>query len=174
MEKKDFNLASKRLVAAVDFIKWTSTFGEGAIRQMETPVSGVRFAPGLSRLFGIAADESGLMLVMQATEGAWLAHLPIECAFIGYGDELLVVTESFQLFDVPFERVGLGIFIPSPEMRRDIESQTLLGFGLLHGNEPEGTRVERVNKIVPLLTPERYEEQRTAKRQDSGRLFSAS
>lgn len=173
MEKKDFILASKRLVAAVDFIKWTSTFGEGAIRQMETPVSGVRLAPGLSRLFGIAQDDAGFMLVMREREGPWLAHLPIECAFIGYGDELLVVTERFQLIDVPFDRLALGVFAASPVLRADLARQSLLGFGLIRENEETGQTIERINKIVPLYTPERYEQQRTEKRQNSGSLFSA-
>ena len=174
MEKKDFILASKRLIAAVDFLKWTSTFGEGAIHQMETPVSGVRFAPGLSRLFGIGQDAAGLMLVMHETEGSWLAHLPIECAFIGYGDELLIVTERFELFDVPFERITLAVFIASPDLRAEIARHSLFGFGLISGNPAEGETTKRVNKIVPIYTPERYEQERLAKRQGSGSLFSAT
>lgn len=170
MEKKDFILASKRLVAAVDFIKWTSTFGEGAIRQMETPVSGVKLAPGLSRLFGIARDDAGLMLTMHEKEAPWLESLPLECAFIGFSsDELMIVTERFSLFDVPFERIGLGIFVPSPDLRADIASQSLIGFGLLK----EDNTVERVNKIIPIYTPERYEQQRSQTRQDNGSLFRA-
>ena len=170
MKKKDFILASSRLVAAVDFIKWTSTFGEGAIRQMETPVSGVRLAPGLSRLFGIAHDDAGIMLTMHEKEAPWLEHLPVECAFIGFSDELLIVTEWFSLFDVPFERVGLGVFVPSPDLRADIATQHLIGFGLIR----EENVVERVNKIIPIYTPERYEQQRSETRQNNSSLFSAS
>ena len=174
MEKKDFILASKRLIAAVDFVKWTSTFGEGAIHQMETPVSGVRLAPGLSRLFGIGRDEAGLMLVMHENEGPWLANLPIECAFIGYGDELLITTERFELFDVPFERIALGVFIAAPDLRAEIARQSLVGFGLVSGNEAASEVPKRVNKIVPLYTPERYEQKRLEKRQGSRSLFSAT
>lgn len=169
MEKKDFIIASKRLVAAVDFIKWTSTFGEGSIRQMEAPVSGVRLAPGLSRLFGIAKDDAGIMLTMHEKEAPWLEHLPVECGFVGFGDELLIITEPFNLFDVPFEHVGLGVFIPSPDLRLDIAKQSLIGFGLISDGN-----VKRVNKIIPLYTPERYEQQRAEIRQDSGSLFRAS
>lgn len=171
MEKKDFILASAKLVAAVDFIKWTSTFGEGVIRQMENPVSGVKLSPGLSRLFGIASDDAGIMLVMHAKEAPWLENLPIECAFIGFDDELLIVTEKFSLFDIPVERVGLGVFVPSPDLRADIAKQNLIGFGLIEDDGQETVR--RINKIVPLFTPESYEQQRAESKQSTGSLFSA-
>lgn len=176
MEEKDFNLASKRLVAMVDFLKWTSTFGEGAIHQMEHPLSGVRFSPGMTRLFGLAEDETGTMLVMHEKEGAWLADLPIQCAFIGYGDELLVVSEAFSLFDVPFERIGIGVLIPSPELRAETAKKTLLGFGLARNQDASETSQEivtRVNRIVPLYTPERYELMRREHRIETGSLFRA-
>lgn len=173
MQKKDFILSSRRLVAIVDFLKWTSTFGEGAIQQMEAPVSGVRLSTGLSRLFGVGRDDAGPMLVMHEKEGTWLEHLPIASAFIGFDDELLVVTEQFQLVDVPFPRVGLSVVVPTPELRAELAAERLLGFGLLRG-EGGTAHVERVNKIVPLLTPERYEQQKLGNRQESGNLFSAA
>lgn len=156
MEKKDFNIASRHLMSIVDFIKWTSTFGEGAIQQMETPVSGVRLSPALSRLFGIASDDSGWMLTMREEEGGWLRDLPIACGFIGFSDELLIVTEEFNLLDTPFSRVGIGVFVPDPQFRAAIAEQPLIGFGLIQG-DGKMTTVRRVNKIVPMYTPERYE-----------------
>lgn len=168
MEKKDFNIASRRLISLVDFIKWTSTFGEGAIQQMETPVSGVRLSPALSRLFGIASDDSGWMLTMREEEGGWLRDLPVACAFVGFSDELLIVTEEFNLLDTPFPRVGVGVFVPDPQFRAAIAEQSLLGFGLIRC-EGEAVTVQRVNKIVPLYTPERYE---SARIENVGKLRS--
>lgn len=168
-EKKDFNSQSKQLVSIVDFIKWTSTFGEGAIRQMETPFSGVRLSAAVTGFFGMARDDAGLMLVMSTREGAWLRDLPIECAFIGFDDELLIATQPVDILGIGFQRVGIGVFVPTPQQRADIASNTLIGFGLLH--EQDGA-VERVNKIIHLYTPERYDAQRLAHPGDSRSLFS--
>lgn len=140
----------------VDFIKWTSSFGEDAIKQMEAPLRGVRLMPSLSPLFGIAFDDMQPMIAMHADEAPWLAHLPMQMALTGYGDALILVTEEFSIFDQAFPSIGIEIYIPF-QHREALASAPLLGFGHVHA----GT-VQPVNRIVPVYSRQRYESERRA------------
>lgn len=158
-EKKDFNLLASKLVALVDFIKWTSSFPVGVIQQMEVPLTGIRVSPMATHLFGLARDEIGWMLAMHEREGEWLANLPVESAYIGFDDSLIIVTEPVTMFDEPFPAVGVKVFIPQIALRSELAKHALLGFGILR--EATGD-VERVNRLVPLYNPASYEQAKIA------------
>lgn len=169
-DKKDFSFLAKQLVAVVDFIKWTSSFSADAIRQMETPVSGIRLSPALSSLFALAKDELGWMLTMHENEGSWLADLPLAEAYVGFDDGLILVTEPLTIFDQPFEQLGVQLFIPHAYLREELATNRLLGFGLMHAATG---KVERVNRMIPLYNPTTYETKRRQHvRMPSRGLFS--
>lgn len=172
--KNDFKTLAEKLISIVDFIKWTSTFGEGFIDQIEVPISGVRFKPALSNLFGVARDEAGWMLTMYEDEGPWLQNFPFGQAFVGFDDELLLVSGNFELMEVPFQQIGISIFIPREAIRDLLVKESTLGFGLVSERDGKAV-VRRVNRIIPLYDPERYEAERTrcaiSKR---GNVFAAS
>ncbi|CAE6793614.1 hypothetical protein R70006_04965 [Paraburkholderia domus] len=140
----------------VDFIKWTSTFGEDAIKQMETPLTGVRLTASMLPLFGVAIDDMKPMLAMHENEAPWLAHLPIQMALIGYGDGVILVTDAFTLFETSFPAIGIEVFVPY-EHRETFEQTRLMG--LCHVS---ARGVKPVNRIFPVFTPERYELERRA------------
>lgn len=168
--KKNFKLLANQLIGLVDFIKWTSSFGTGAIMQMETPLSGITLSPQLVDLFALARDDIGWMLVMHEREGTWLKNLPIDKIFVGYSDGIIVVTDAVNIFDQPFDPIGIDIFIPHIHLRTEIAESLLMGFGLLR---EESQVVERVNRLVPVYTKGRYEAERIANTgQRHNRLFS--
>ncbi|KVV07306.1 hypothetical protein [Burkholderia ubonensis] len=155
MEAKNKSVfVSDRIIATVDFIKWTSTFGEDAIKQMETPVSGVRLTAALLHLFGMVRGEHFPMLAMHETEAPWLAHLPIQMALAGYGDGIILVTESHTVFDQPFPSIGIDIFVPH-EYRNDFTRTRMMGLCHVNHSGPSP-----VNKTFPVYTRERYERER--------------
>lgn len=166
-EKKKFKLSSEQLISFVDFLKWTSSFSGDLIRQMESPLPGVAFAPALSDLFALAKDDVGWMLVMHEKEGHWLANLPVAHAFVGYGQGLVLATEEVTLLEQPFLPVGIDCFIPHQYLVDELKLHNLIGFGLMR--EASNT-VERVNRVVTLYTPERYD----AARVNSARTRSTS
>jgi hypothetical protein len=157
MEAKNKSVSlSERILAVVDFVKWTSTFGEDSIKQMETPLRGVRLTAAMLPLFGLVTTDIQPMLAMHENEAPWLAHLPIQMALIGFGDGLILVTESFTLFEVSFPAIGIEVFVPH-ERRAAFEAATLLG--LCHKTS-RGLRP--INRIVPVFNPERYDRERRA------------
>lgn len=159
-QKNEFNSLAEKLVSVVDFIKWTSSFGEGFIRQTEVPLPGVRLMPALSNLFGVARDDAGWMLTMHEGEGKWLRNFPFSAAFVGFDDELLLVSGDFTLLDVPFQQIGVSIFIPDPAVRESLAKDEVLGFGLVVSGDT--SEIERVNRIVPMYDPKRYESAKVA------------
>lgn len=172
--KKKFDLLALQLQATVDFLKWIGSCDSGGIRQMEVPYAGVALSPALSDLFALARDEVGWMLVMRADEGGWLAQLPLHSAYLGYGDGLLLVTESFEVLEQVVPQVAIEIFMPKLELGQLLATQTLLGFGLdvtpAHEGDP-APAVARVNKVIPLYTKARYETQRRETVTGTARLF---
>jgi len=165
--QKTFVFLSKRLIAIVDFIKWTSTFGEDSIKQIEAPLRGVRLSATLSDLFGFARDEAGLMLVMQAGEAPWLDSLPISAALVGYGNGLILVTEAIDAIDQTIPQIGIEIFVPF-EHRKALQNESFLGFCLIRNGHPE-----RAGRIVPIHTPEWFSGQARETGPTSASLFSA-
>ncbi|WP_334043697.1 hypothetical protein [Burkholderia ambifaria] len=145
---------SDRIIATVDFIKWTSTFGEDAIKQMETPVSGVRLTSALLHLFGMVRGEHFPMLTMQESEAPWLAHLPMQMALVGYGDGVILVTAEHTIFEQPFPSIGVDIFIPH-EYRNEFAAARMMGFCHVTQSGPTP-----INKAIPVYTRERYERER--------------
>ena len=172
MQKNDFDSFAEKLVSVVDFIKWTSSFGDIFFEQLEVPLPGVRLKPSLSNLFGVARDDAGWMLTLHEKEGAWLPNFPMSAAVVAFDDELLLVSERFDLLDVSFQQIGISLFIPKEAIRTILSGEGLLGFGLLSG-EGETLAVQRVNRIVPLYSPDRYNSARInfAKNRPAG-LFS--
>ncbi|CAJ6618166.1 Uncharacterised protein [Burkholderia pseudomallei] len=152
---------SDRIIATVDFIKWTSTFGEDAIKQMETPVSGVRLTSGLLHLFGMVRGEHFPMLAMHETEAPWLAHLPIQMALVGYGDGVILVTAEHTVFEQTFPSIGVDIFVPH-EHRNEFETARMMGF--CHATK---SGLFAVNKAIPVYTRERYERERRTLSRDA-------
>ncbi|MEX3555979.1 MAG: hypothetical protein VB131_05105 [Burkholderia gladioli] len=145
---------SDQIIATVDFIKWTSTFGEDAIKQMETPVSGVRLTSALLHLFGLVRGEHFPMLAMHEAEAPWLAHLPIQMALVGYGDGVILVTAEHTVFEQSFPSIGVDIFVPH-EYRNEFAAARMMGF--CHATRSGPTPI---NKAIPVYTRERYERER--------------
>ncbi|MCA8198535.1 hypothetical protein [Burkholderia vietnamiensis] len=171
--QKDFVFLSKRIIACVDFLKWTSTFGEGTIGQVEEPMRGMQISPAMSDLFGFARDEVGLMLAMDASEAPWLEDLPVSAAIHGYDrrPNLLLVTEATPVMDLELPQMGIEIYVPLSRQPA-LETESLLGFCLVRNGAPE-----RVGRIVPLHTPESWASQRRAAKArsgSSGSFFAAS
>lgn len=174
MTKKSFDFYSNALIGLTDYLKWTSSFGEGQLQQMETPVSGIRLSASVSSLFGLAQDKAGVMLVMHEQEAAWLEKFPVEVALIGFDDGIQVVSEGFEFMDSQVPQTAFSIFIPSVAMRFQLMRQhSLMGFGLI--TEEDGKlQVRRVNRIVPLVNPKSYQALRLQKnREESSSVFSA-
>lgn len=175
MTKKSFDFYSNALIGLTDYLKWTSSFGEGQLHQMETPVSGISFSASVSSLFGLAQDRAGVMLVMHESEGAWLENFPAEAALIGFDDCIQVVSQGFEFMDSPVPQTSFSVFIPSVSMRFELmKKYSLIGFGLI--TEKNGQpHVHRVNRIVPLINRMSYRTLRTQMARDnSGSLFAAS
>lgn len=167
--KKNFKLLSLQLVSIVDFIKWTSSFSDGALEQMEAPMSGVRLKPALNSLFAFAKDDLGWMLTMHEKEGAWLAHLPVSAVFTGYNDGVIVTIAQVAIFGEIFEPTALDIFVPNAALLEQLQGESLFGFGLLR----ESGEVERVNRMVPLYTRAQYEAQAIGRKKETSQgLFS--
>lgn len=168
MEKNKYKFQSQQLVSIVDFVKWTTTLGDSALSQMETPITGFSLSPGISRLFALGKDQSGWCLTMDSSEGGWLTDLPLTAALIGFDDQLILVTEPVKFFEaIEISPLGIGIFIPHLHLRELLmrESNGLLGFALTSANGPE-----RVNKIIPLYTPETYKQALVSKNIKPGLL----
>ncbi len=153
-EKKSV-FEANRIISIVDFIKWTSTFGVDALKQTEVPLRGVRFTAAMWPLFGVAMDDDQPMLTMHQDEAPWLAHLPIQMALVGFGegDGLILVTEEFTLFDQPFPSTAIDLYLPY-EHRKTFNTP-LLGFCHLSAQG-----IKPINRMVPVFTPERYENER--------------
>jgi hypothetical protein len=171
--ENNFLFTSRQIIASVDFLKWTSTFGEGSIRQIETPVRGVQFSPALTDLFGFARDDLGLMLAMDAREGAWLEHLPVAAALHGYDgrSSLLLMTGETEVMDMTLPPTGIEIYVPL-QREKELTGETLLGFCLVQKGTPK-----RVGRMVRLYTPATWEDHRaqSASRpgaRNSGSFFS--
>lgn len=168
---KYFFLQSVALVSIIDFIKWTSTFGEGMITQIETPLSGVRLSPGLSHLFAFGRDDIGWMLVMDEKEGAWLESFPIASILIGASDGITIISDSYTMLEQEIEGIGIDIFIPQIDLREQLERETLMGFGL---KRVKTGLIERVNKIAPIMTVKKYGQlAKSIKARTNTSLFSA-
>lgn len=168
--KTDFYLIANKIISIVDFIKWTSSFGTGAIRQMDTPIAGVKLTAQLNDLFALAHDDIGWMLVLHEREGKWLSQFPFAEAFVGYNEGIILTTCAVTALEQTYEPFGIDVFIPHFDLRNKIEAAPLLGFGLFR----ESTQlIERVNNLIPVYTREAYEIRRLAKSGDrSSRLFS--
>ena len=152
-EKKSV-FESNRILSLVDFIKWTSTFGQDALKQTEVPMRGVRLTAAMWPLFGVAVDDNHPMLAMHQDEAPWLVHLPIQMALIGYGDGLILVTDAFTLFDQDFPGIGIDLYLPY-EHRDKFAQATLLGF--CHVSD---RGIKPINRVVQMFTPERYANER--------------
>jgi len=152
-QKKDFNFLANELIAVVDFVKWSSSFGLDSLQQMEVPARGVRLTSCTSELFALARDNIGWMLAMPEAEGRWLEHLPFEEAFIGYGQELILITKPVDAFEQCCEPIAIGIFISAEMLRAELQGSSLLGFALC---DAEGN-ARRVNRLIPISTPEQHE-----------------
>jgi len=163
------DLRANRIVALVDFLKWTASLDSAWVHQIEFPYTGIRLSPVLSDLFGLAKDEAGWMLVMRREEAPWLAHIPLHSAYAGFGGGLVLILDQFEVLDVPVGRLAIDIFIPDLELRRQLAEQTLLGVGLVNGDGVQ--QVSRVNSIVPLYTKDRYDIARRAATRNDGSLF---
>ncbi|MBN3729531.1 hypothetical protein [Burkholderia sp. Tr-20390] len=159
--KKKSVFVSDRIIATVDFIKWTSTFGEDAIKQMETPLTGVRLTAALVHLFGMVRGEHYPMLAMHQVEAPWLAHLPIQMALAGYGDGVILITEAHTVFDQSFPSIGIDIFVPH-EYRNEFMTARMMG--LCHASD---TGLSPINKAFPVYTRERYELERRSLSRDA-------
>ncbi|ODP35030.1 hypothetical protein [Pandoraea sp. ISTKB] len=157
-----------RLLSVVDLIKWTSTFGTEMIEQMESPVSGLRVSPALSGLFGMVKGGPYPMLAMHPGEASWLRHLPVDFALVGYDRGLILVTEGFSVFDQAFSPFGISVHVPL-KLHADLQQARMIGFAFVAKD-----RVETVNRLVPLYTPERYREERVSitERTRASSLFS--
>jgi hypothetical protein len=158
--ENNFVFTSLRLIAYVDFLKWTSTLGDGAIRGIETPMRGVQISPALTELFGFARDELGLMFVMDAREAPWLEHLPLACAIHGYDDasSLLLVTQRLSVSDIEVPPLAIEIHVPLAR-HADLNGQTLLGLCLVRDGKPV-----RVGRLVPLFDPHTWREHEASTR----------
>ncbi|TKC90144.1 hypothetical protein FAZ69_08320 [Trinickia terrae] len=169
--KQNFVFESNRLIACVDFLKWTSTLGDAGIRAIETPMRGVQISPAHTDLFGFARDDLGLMLAMDAREAPWLEHLPIAAALHGYDDRssLLLMTEGLTVMDTLIPQIAIEIHVPLARCG-DLARETLLGFCLVRQGKPV-----RVGRIVPLHIPETWQQRRAsmANRPSSASRFFA-
>jgi len=172
MTEKEFKFISLAIAGMTDYIQWTSSFGSGQITQMESPVPGLKLSPALSSLFGLAEDNAGLMLVMHEREASWLKTFPVAFVLTGFNDCIQVVSEAFVGFDTPVPQTAFAVFIPSLPLRTRLMANTLLGFGLI--KEDTG-QVQRINRIVELITPAGYAKKWIRKEQSSGTdsLFAA-
>jgi len=166
MADLDLKAQATTLIACVDFIKWTSSFGDGLFSQEDFPLPAIALAPSLSNLFGLAKDEAGTMLVMPGAEATWLENLPIESAYIGFNDSLILACAQTVLLDTKLPKFALSIFIPKKSQRQELSELVLLGFGI---SDQDG-QVRRVNKIVPLLSPGRYAKLQMEKPRTTTRL----
>jgi hypothetical protein len=157
--KNDFVFISRRLIATVDFLKWTSTLGEEGIRAIDSPMRGVQISPAYTELFAFARDDLGLMLAMDAREAPWLEHLAITSALHGYdgSSSLLLMTEEVVMADmvaaddVSIPQIAIEVHVPLARYA-DLTRESLLGFCLLRQGKPE-----RVGRLVPLHSPESWE-----------------
>jgi hypothetical protein len=172
--KKTLISRARELLAIVDFAKWIDSCDASGAKQMEYPFSGVALDASLSDLFALAHDNVGWMLAMHAKEGQWLAHLPLHSAYLGFGEGLVLVTDAFTMLEEEVPAIAVQIFVPKVSLVELLGAQTLLGFGL--GTDVPGEAapaVQRVNRLVPLYTPERYEaERRVTTPVTSRRLFA--
>lgn len=166
--QNNFVFLSKRILATVDFLKWTSTFGDDGIAQIEEPMRGVRLSPALSDLFGFARDDTGVMLTMDAREAPWLADLPVAAVLTGYGTNILLITEAFDAIGTAFPAIGIEIYVPL-ERQADLAGETLFGFCLIKDGVPE-----RVGRIVPVYTPETVSAVARTQTDQSSSLFAGS
>jgi hypothetical protein len=171
--KNDFVFTSRRLIACVDFLKWTSTLGEEGIRAIDTPMRGVQISPAHTELFGFARDDLGLMLAMDVREAPWLEHLAIASALHGYDgrSSLLLMTEEALVTDITIPQIAIEIHVPLARYA-DLIRETLLGFCLLRQGKPE-----RVGRLVPLHSPETWQEHQsgmTNRPSASGSFFAGT
>jgi hypothetical protein len=171
--QKDFVFLSRKLIAYVDFLKWTSTFGEGSIRQIEEPMRGFQLSASLLDLFGFARDDTGLMVTMEAAEAPWLEHLPFSAAVYGYDGRtsLLLVTSETPMMDLTIPSTGMEIFVPLTRLQ-ELQGETLIGFCLVRKGVPQ-----RVGRIIRLYTPETFSTMLRSQRSTStntGGLFSGA
>jgi hypothetical protein len=155
-QKKDFKSLANKLISVVDFVKWTSSFGLDSLQQMEIPAHGVRLTACTSELFALTRDDIGWMLTMTESEGRWLENLPLEEAFIGYGQELILITKPIDVFEQTCEPIAIGIFVPAEALRTELQNSSLLGFALC---DAQGN-ARRVNRLIPISTPEQHEAKR--------------
>lgn len=152
--KKNFKLLSEQLVAYVDFLKWTSSFGTGALEQVESPLSGVRLKPLVADLFGFARDNIGWMITMDEREAPWLEHLPFEAMFLGYNDGIVIVTKATTINAEQIAPVSLDLFVPKHELLDALKTETLFGFAL----QRKTGAIERVNRIIPIYRKDSFDD----------------
>ena len=153
--KKDFILHAAAAIAISEFLAWTGTFDSGAFYPTISPLEGIGLRADLSDLFAVGEDDDGLILVSHHHEAPWLEGLPLECAFVGFDDSLILATKALQVLDTPFERVCLSIALIGDALRAKLQQEQLLGFGLYRSDLGS---VQRVNKIIPLYNPQTYRE----------------
>lgn len=156
------------MIGTIDLLHWFTSLPDGAVQQMLRPMQGVKVSSAASGLFGLDKDDAGLMLISSAKEAPWLESQPFVRAFVGFDDQLILITTELNLFDTPINETAVGLCVPDVSQRARLASATQLGFGLV---DVRGA-VRRVGTIIPVFTPDRFtHEAYTAAKKTNRALF---
>jgi len=108
--------AAQQLVSYTTFMKWASNFKKGEILRHPRHNQVFNLSPMQSARFCFAADGDTVFIGAQDFEAAWLAHLPLDKAFIS--DRLYVSVTSVNCMDSKFPPLAIGFFIDDAAKRK--------------------------------------------------------
>lgn len=157
MSSHDPHSDAEVIIGVTDYLRWINSYPSDAFTPVSHPLVGIKGDLNVANSFGITMDDSGMLLIADATHTSWLRGLPIDCVLMGFGDSIEIVTRAIELtvFKMTFNSVVLSLPLANPDIPRWVNDQSLhtIGFGLSTRSGTGGYTITRVGRIVPLYRP---------------------
>lgn len=174
-EMKRVRKAAQQLASYTNFMKWSANFKKGEVSKHPRHNQVFMLSPMQSSRFCFAVDGGTVFIGAQDFEAAWLAHLPLDKAFIS--DRLYVSVTAVSCMDSKFPPLAIGFFIDDMAKRKligDAKNLQIIPVTVKNGKVVDHGRAKTspIPLVIGDVITHLFDAQQTAmKKQDMSRFL---
>lgn len=109
---------ARQLASYAAFLRWSANFPRDEIIRHPEHQQVMMLSPVQSGRFSFAIEGSTILLGTQPFEGAWMEHMPFDCAYVS--DRLYLCVSGISCMEVNFPPLALGIHILDARTRSEL------------------------------------------------------